>query len=552
MLSNHAICKYAACLILLAACCVPGNGAETDAIIQSRTPRTNAAFSCIMHVHTRMSSGNYQLPELTRIAREQGVDAIFLSDNLTESIEFGLPPLRHVFWAGHRENSVLTIGGKRFLAEVRRENERLSSAARGQPDVLYIPGVEIVPRFYWSGSLREKNLVCHNHQRDLIVIGTENICSLINLPVTCGYVPGRDTAWIVITRLLLVLFIGAILGVVFLPRRLARRSGFTAGMIRRSFFFGLILPLALLMILVNFVAGLMPGFRIYSPDDPGRFEQRVLDALKRENLVSFWAHPEATDHGEFKYLGVSFAVDTRPYPEVLVKTRGYTGFAGINDGENKFVDPGSIWDMVLKQYLDGERGEPAWCFGEMLYHYEGQAGKKLSNVETIVWAPEKKTAALLDSIRRGYFYSRSNYGGQSLVLDQWRVNGLESGRSGQATNGAVNISLRVSARLEGEALAEPADLSAEAIRAKGEVPIATRLGEALRRSRERIGTKEGEKAEVLIIRNGAVIKKDRLSLPFDMEISDSLPSAVSNAYYRAVVSGKYPVRLVTNPIFVVR
>ncbi|MCG2658635.1 MAG: hypothetical protein L6437_00110, partial [Kiritimatiellae bacterium] len=56
------------------------------------THQTNTAFSCIMHVHTRMSSGLYQLPELTQIAKAQGVDAIFLTDNLLESIEFGLPP----------------------------------------------------------------------------------------------------------------------------------------------------------------------------------------------------------------------------------------------------------------------------------------------------------------------------------------------------------------------------------------------------------------------------------------------------------------------------
>ncbi|MFC1454378.1 hypothetical protein ACFLQL_04265 [Verrucomicrobiota bacterium] len=497
--------------------------------------RTNAAFSCIMHVHTRMSSGKYQLPELTRIARDQGVDVIFLSDNLVESIEFGFLPLRHIFWAGYQEKpSILTIGWKRCLAEVQRENERLSRASHGQsratrdkssatmrnawqardkPDVLYIPGVEVVPRFFWSGSLLKTNLVCHNHQRNLVILGTQNTRSLVNLPITCGYMPGRDTLWIIITRVLLVLFISACLGFLFLPRRMARRSGYSAGMIRRAFLFGLILPLVLLMIVVNLTASWMPAFDIYSPDNPERFEQRVLDALKREKLISFWAHPEAPDHQEFKYFGVSFAVDTRPYPEVLLKTKGYTGFAGVNQGANKFVNPGSIWDVVLKQYLDGKRDEPPWCFGEMLYHYEGQSGKSLSNVETMVWAPEKKAAALLDSIRKGLFYARWNYAGQSFTLDQWQVNGFESGQTGRTTNSSVNISLRVSAKIP------------------------------------------GEKAEVLIIRNGEVIKKADMILPLELNLQDSLPRAARGpseprVYYRAVVSGKYPVRLVTNPIFI--
>ncbi|MBU4286457.1 MAG: hypothetical protein KKD76_06060, partial [Verrucomicrobia bacterium] len=456
-----------------------------------------------------MSSGLYQLPELTQIAKAQGVDAIFLTDNLLESIEFGLPPFRHIFWASHQEKpSVLALGVKRCLAEVQRENER-------QGDVLYIPGVELVPRFFWSGSLRSTNLVCHNHQRNLIVLGTQDAHDLVSLPAAVGYVPGRDTGWIFTTRLLLLLFIGGCAGLIFMPRLLARRSGLRVGVIRRAWLCGLLLPLVLAMVVVNEVALMMPAFNIYSPDDPARFEQRVLDALQRQNLISFWASPEATDHHEFKYGGVPFAVDTRAFPEVLLKTRGYTGFAGVNEGENKFVDPGSIWDMVLKQYLDGKRDEPPWCFGEMLYHYEGQAGKRLSNIETMVWAQEKKAAALLASVRKGFFYARSNYRGQSLTLDQWQVNRWESGQTGHTTNGTVDISLRVSAKIP------------------------------------------GEKAEVLIIRNGEVIKKADMTVPFELNFQDSLPRAArgpqeTRVYYRAIVSGKYPVRLVINPIFIRR
>lgn len=568
-------------------------------------PRTNAAYSCIMHVHTRMSSGSYRLPELTRIAKEQGVDAIFLSDNLVETIEFGLPFFRHIFWGSHRQiPSVLSIGWQRCLDEIRKENKR-------QSDVLYIPGVEVCPRFFWSGSLLKTNLVCHNHQRDLVVIGTGQAGSLVNLPAARGFLPGRDTLWIILTRLLVFLFVCACLGLLFLPRRLARRSGYPAGMIRRAFLFGLVLPILLVMVAVNLAASLAPSFDIYSPDDPERFEQRVLDALKKKNLMCFWAHPEAFDHNEYKYFGVPFAIDTRPYPEVLLKTKGYTGFAGVNEGENKFVDPGSVWDMVLMQFIEGKRDEPPWCFGEMLYHYEGQSDKKLSNVETVVWAPEKTAGALLDSVRRGFFYARNNFRGQALNLDQWQANGAVSGEYGRphskmSSNGKsemlntksetnlqcsnfqnfltlnylvlnfgfesfdivsglvlrysslrasgiveqdpdrnyVSISLRVSARLPGEA-AKPSVLSSDLS------GVALAKTEAVRAKGEALA-KEGEKAEVLVIRNGAVIKKDSLPVPFDMEISDSLPPAVSKAYYRAVVSGKYPLRLVTNPIFVQR
>lgn len=468
---------------------------------------TNTAFSCIMHVHTRMSSGLYQLPELTQVAKTQAVDVIFLSDALLEPIEFGLLLLRHIFWASHQEKpSVLSIGSRRCLAEIQRENKR-------QSDVLYVPGVEIVPRFFWTGSLLSKDLVCHNHQRNLIILGTGDAGSLVNLPAAIGYIPGRDTGWIIITRLLLLLFIGGLIAMVFMSPKLARRSGLDTRAIRRAFLFGIILPVFVLMIVVNLVAALVPAFDIYSPDNPERFEQGVLNALKRKKLMSFWAHPEATDHHAFKYFGVPFEVDTRPYPEVLLKTRDYTGFAGVNEGENKFIDPGSVWDTTLNQYVSGERDEPVWCFGEMLYHYEGQAGKKLSNVETMIWASEKTETALLESVRKGLFYARYNHRGKSLTLDQWQVAGLESGQTGRISKDYVDVTLRVSAS----------------------VSIA-----------------KTDILNILIIRNGKVIKEVNLPVPFDLNFRDDLPQDQQALFYRAIVAGKYPLRLVTNPIFIRR
>src|SRR3989304_4590808 len=102
------------------------------------------AYSCIFHVHSRISSpGGYSLSELTGVARRYGVDAIFLSDNLTDTIEYGLPPLRHVLWLNYSRPSVMTFGPRAYLDMVAAENRR-------QSDVLYVPGVEVCPRFYWT------------------------------------------------------------------------------------------------------------------------------------------------------------------------------------------------------------------------------------------------------------------------------------------------------------------------------------------------------------------------------------------------------------------
>lgn len=462
------------------------------------------AYSCIMHVHTAFSSGRYSLPELTDIAAGKGVDAVFLSDALTESIEFGLFPLRHIFWASKQHLSVLKTGPRRYLEAIKAENQR-------QDQVLYVPGVELMPRFYWEGSLLKRNLVVNDHQRNLVVMGTDDPAFLETLPVANGFLPRRDTGWIILTRLCLVLFLAAVLSIPFLAPLLARRSGYSVGEIRRSLLLGLVTPLAVVTVLLNILLSFIPRFDIYDSADLPLHEQEIIDVLNAKNLPHFWAHPEESDVHELKVLGFGFRAYTRPYPDMLLQTKEFTGFAGLNEGRDGQVQAGSFWDTVLNDYILGRRKKPAWCYGEMLYHYEGQAGKSLDNVETMVWADDRSAANLLESLRSGLFYARRNRAGQALSLGVWKIGDAESGQTLQATGASVHLSLGVSARMP------------------------------------------GEKLEVLIIRGGELLRKDTLTAPFEIDLEDTLPaSALTGTFYRAVIIGRQPLRLITNPIFVQR
>lgn len=449
------------------------------------------------------NSGRYSLPELTEVARGYGVDAIFLTDNLTDTIQHGIAPLRHILWVNHSRMSIMGLGPQAYLERIEAENTR-------QSDVLYVPGVEICPRFYWTGSLAEGNPVCHDHQRNLIVLGITDAKVLKKIPEACGYVWKKNPGWIITTRLLLVLFVTACLAMLVAPRFLARRWPYSARDIRRSFVLGIILPLLVVIVAVNVAASLVPSFGIYGDDDSVRHEQRTIDFLRKHNLVHYWAHPEAFDHHEFddvpihrlkyvpfKTLKIPFKADTEPYPELLSLTEGYTGFGGVYEDRNTLINPGSVWDQVLKEYAEGRRDEPAWCFGEMLYHYEGQAGKKLRNVEIMVWAREKSAKALLESIREGRFYTRANTDGQSLVLEEWSVSKAFP----------AEVVLRVSSRIM------------------------------------------GEKVRIQLIRNGEIIKEISGMTPVKAEITDDTCPPSGMVYYRAVVLGRSGLKLVTNPIF---
>ena len=444
----------------------------------------------------------YSLPELTRIATNYGIDVVFLSDSMVESIQYGVPWLRHVLWVNWNNRSVMRDGPETFLSLVARENAR-------QANVLYVPGVEITPRYYWAGSLLTGNLTCHNHQRNIIALGIDDADVLREIPITAGYARGLHAFWRCITLLLMALFLGALFAAVFGAPVLARRSSFQTGELRRSFLTVMLLPLIAIMVVLNLIAGRNPDFDVYAADKPAKFEQRTLSYLEQQRIPCFWAHPEAFDRHDFGFGFLRLAIRTEPYPEILRQTTGYTGFAGINEGANNLIMPESLWDSVLMQGLRDPERKAAWCFGEMLYHYEGQAGKKMGNVQTMVWSEEREQAALLEAIRRGRFYARRNSDNQSLTLEEWRVCGACSGERVRACEDAVPVSLAVSASMPGARLS------------------------------------------VQVLRNGKAIRNETLAAPFRLDFFDDLPGN-EPVYYRALVFAEHPVKLATNPVFVDR
>ena len=480
----------------LAVCCLSCGHAFTTAgepAQETLTP-SDKVYSCVFHVHSKVSAGgSYSLAELTALARRDGVDAIFLTDNLTSTIEYGLPPLRHVLRISYSRPSVMVTGPLAYLEMVETENRR-------QSDVLHVPGVEVCPRFYWTGSIKGKNLVCHNHQRNVIAVGTTNAAVLAGIPEARGYVWKEDPVWMAVSVIGPVLLLLLLLSAAGVSRFLSRTSPYSREDILRSYFLSIVLPLAVLVLATNGAASFMPSFDIYGEDNIARHEQRTIDFLRENGVAHYWAHPEAKDEQDFTCLNVPFKVRTAPYPEMLVKTGGYTGFGGVYEDINTLTDTNSLWDTVLAEYAAGRRKVPVWCFGEMLYHYEGQAGKKFGNVETMVSAAEKTAPALLRSLRDGRFYARNNSENQSLTLEEWKVQAAEQG--------FLDVSLSVASRAP------------------------------------------GEKVRVLLIRNGQLAKDVDGVTPLRLDLHDSAPAGSGISYYRAVVTGAYPLKLVTNPLFV--
>jgi hypothetical protein len=472
-------------------------------IAPAQAPQCNKLnqYNAIMHVHTKLSSGEYSLPQLTQIATSQQIDAIFLSDGFIENIQYGLFPLRHILWARYINKSIISCGIQNYQTVVAEENKR-------QTNILYIPGLELTPRIYWSGSFLKNNLICHNHQRNLILLNIPGEETIQKLSIICGFMPGRDAFIVFITRLVLAFFIIALIATIFIAPSIAHKAGYKTSVIRKAMLFALLLPSLVLMIIINSIINFIPLYDIYSQDAPEKFEQKIIDELNQKNTLHFWAHPEAFDHHDFpKY---HFSIDTRAYPEILFKTKKYTGFAGINEGANNIILAGKLWDTLLTKYTEGSLQSPAWCFGEMLYHYEGQAGKKLSNVETVILSKDRTEKSLLAAVKNGQFYARRNYKSQKLILEEFSINGIISGDTLLFTshsNAPIDIFLSANSIIPDE-------------------PIS-----------------------ISIICNGLQIYTTKTNTPCYLNLTEHI-SESGNCYYRAIITGKYPLTLVSNPIFI--
>ena len=140
--------------------------AGIDAFAQTMAPAAQAEgqaqasqhLVAALHVHSTLSTGTLTLDQLAERARELGIDAIVLSENFALRYEYGLPPLRGVFKVSRTVPSVSARSADRFLQD-------LAAAQARHPDVLFVPGVEVAPHYYWTGDRKSTRLNSSHSQQ---------------------------------------------------------------------------------------------------------------------------------------------------------------------------------------------------------------------------------------------------------------------------------------------------------------------------------------------------------------------------------------------------
>ncbi len=452
-----------------------------------------------LHVHSTTSTGTLDLDQLAERAERLGIDAVILSDNFALRFEYGLPPLR----ASLRKTMTIPsltarrVGG--FLRDV-------AAAQARHPQVMLIPGVEVVPHYYWTGSLLDRNLTMHNSQRNLLVLGLREDKDYAALPLSgnpASYRYGWEGLWSVAP------------GLLFVPAGWLWHRSIRSFTTRRKAG-GVILAMTGALLLLNAWPFSRPVFSSYDEALGYRPYQAVIDAVQAGKGLTIWSLPEARDFNTHSFgpLGV-VTVRTEPHPEALLSTTGYTGFGGLYQDQRHAHEPGGTWDYAIDQYLDGSRASYPILFGEIAFHTPGEAGIELNQVLNVLRVHEWSPEGVLDAMRAGRLYAVGQYpSGVELRLDEFRVStqdGTRSAHTGERlslrapTNPALHVSVSAT---DGRAY-----------------PII-----------------------VTIIRKGQVVSRVNGRTPLRHRFSDTHNAGDAPFYYRVAVHGSGDI--LSNPIFV--
>lgn len=455
----------------------------------------------VVHLHSDLSTGDFSLEQLTAMAEKQGIGALLLTENYLLRVEYGLPPFRALTRAVREERSVLDVGIDRYLS-------RVAQARAANPRVLIVPGVEVLPHYYWTGSPVALDMTVHETQKNMLVFGLDD-AGLRALPVTGNRIGGFDVTSALDALPGALLIPGIYL--LTLKRRALRKVGRVVVVVKQRRWLGgsALCAVAILAVVRGwpFTVDPYPPYR-----DLGLApHQDLIDYVDRLGGAIVWSFPEARDAGE-RWMGpVRVSWSTLPYPDDLMRTSRYTAFGAVYEDTTRVDRPGGSWDRLLGEFAAGDRSRAPWAVGESGFH-GFTAGKTLGNIRSVFLVEERTERALLDALKRGRLYAVEQDVRAELVLDDFSL------RAG-ASRGVSGDSLRV-------AESAPIEIS---------VDIAA-AGTATRDVR------------VSLVRNGTVVRAWTGPLPLravHREVFDGSPT-----FYRLDVRG--PGRLLTNPIFVRR
>jgi hypothetical protein len=387
--------------LMIVGSCLPGFIARVEA------SDNRQQLLATVHVHSTASTGELTVDALARRAEQLGLDVLILTDNFSLRYEYGLWPLPGLLKYRVSLPSVLEYGIERYLDEI-------AAAQSRHPKLIILPGIEVAPYYYWTGSLLGRTLTMHNAQRNLLVFGLAKPEDYRSLPASGN--PGSYTFdWRgVMNGAPILLIIPAMwLWRPFkrdMPQRVPRRTVACILIVIGGALVANAWPLS------------QPAFSSYDERLGYRPYQALIDDVRAKGGLVFWSMTEARDFHEYGAgpLG-TVTVKTEPHPEALLQTTGYTGFGGLYQDSRLIVKPGELWDRLLELPVSEQRTTPV-LIGELAFHGFTDAGKDLHRLVTTLRVKERTVSGVLEALQSGHSYAVGDGDRHvQLRLDEFRV-----------------------------------------------------------------------------------------------------------------------------------
>lgn len=442
----------------------------------------------LIDTRTTHSDGALDVASLAQLAKARGFDALFFNDHDRLVMEYGLFPFRNIIKKRVELNSINKGGADKYLNAVNRAKEQY-------PDLILIPGSETVSFYYWTGSYFKKNLTANYHEKRILTIGMENAEDYKNLPIIHN---GFSTRYV--KNFIPEIFLFFVVFIISLLLIMGR------GLFR---IFGIVIGVLSMLFMINTHSFRSSPFDQYHGDQGLAPYQLLIDYVNSKGGLTFWNYPET--RSGIRKLGPIF-LNTPPYPEVLEKSKDYTGFAALYGDNITVTEPGHEWDRVLLEYCKGERERPVWGISTADFHKDGEAGEILGNFPTVFLVRNKTKNDVISAIREGRMYACRGKYPQQIVLNEFSI---------------------CSSRCE-----KKATLGEEILLENNpQIRFSLSLKKPIKNS-----------VKVRLIRSGELIKTFSGPLPMEIDFEDKYIRPGRKIYYRIDVRGHGA--LVTNPIFV--
>lgn len=457
-----------------------------------------------IQISSKVSDGKYDIAQIIKIAKQNNIKVVIITDRDIMRWQYGLWPLRNIIKKTEESNSIFKYGIRRYLSKIAKLQER-------NLDLVLIAGLESAPFYYWGGNLFSDHFAIANWHKHILVIGLDKVIDYKDLPVL-----GNKWALALPFKLKNIFNLCPILilllGMLCLRKRqfdyrdLSGRQLAPYSHLWRNFGIFLI-PVGLIFLLNNYP---FCDFKFdqYHGDLGVIPYQNFIDYVNQRQGLTFWAHPEA----EYIQKRDRINIETREYADDLVKTYDYTGFAIFYEGYNKVGIPGGIWDELLMEYCQGRRKMPVWAIGGLGFDRLGDLDRSLQDLRTVFLIPKLSKIEVFKALKEGKMYVIRGKDSSWFILDKFIVKDLTSAEA----------------------------MMGEEITLEGKPQIEIKGG---------FLNIESQPLKIKLIKNGGIIKTIETTSPFDISYQDEDNIDGEKKYYRLEIVSR-DMFLVANPIFV--